>query len=1268
MGKRGFVWLRLFLTCLVLSLFLISSVSLAVARTDVTSSIVLVKSRLLGNRATGMAYLDVGLRNIGSESIQGPVLAVIDSVSTDQVTVENADGTTDDGKPYYLYDGELGDGSLDVQETSSTIRWYFHNPNNLRFSYTVILLAGPDDETPPALTVTNPLTGSVTSNSTPLITVEYSDDGSGIDVGSFSAEIDGQDATAGFTVSASGADSQIASPLAVGTHQLMVSISDLSGNASSQTLDFEVRASSQPLRYLFSIADNDWIFASPGDGTYVDYYRRSELGVSSFSDLTGLSQVLPDGGDLYFVLKDQVGILQSAADGNNGVYRSNAQLGLADTDQLASLHVGIDGESIFSVQDVSDLLQSEGANTNTFYMSNAQLGLNETALVNCLHVGYDGTIYLCNPDGTIVLRSVGDGTNSTFLTDTALGAPGSILNAFAILPETTPPQLSITHPVDGAFVNTTTPNFTVAFNDTESGIATDSFQAALDGADVSGLFTVTESGASYQVAAGNELSVDSHTLNVSIQDRVGNQSDATSNFNVGVLRAIPGATPTSGTAPLTVHFTADGEDPAGTIQRFRWDFDGNGSYETYDEIARDYNHTYNTPGTYNATLHIWSSTGATTSASIPITVQNNPPTATADIVPSNGEVPLTAQLIGSGSDPDGSIVLYEWDFEGDGTFDWSSATSGNTSHTYTAVGSYQAVFRVTDNDGQTATALAATTVVNTGPPGSPTATAAATPTTGNAPLNVNFNGTATDPNNDVVLYEWDFNNDGTFDWSSATSGSTSYTYTQAGTHVAKLRVTDSTGLTGVDQIPITVNIQTSLSIQSDTVGFFDDIGMSASASSQYSSSYAPSRAIDGNTSTRWQTRRYYTPYYGRDTWFEVAFNLKQRLNGFTARWYSSSYRMSRVRVDVFGENDSLLYSQEMDLTTSPSSVSLPGIDNALRLRLTALTTAHTQYVILNEFYVDSTTMPDAELIPTGTNINSSISADSQVSILVKNTNGDVVRTLVNNEQRSLGGYSDYWDCRDDYGAVVNDGAYYAVMQYIVDGQVRTLDLTNTTGGGRYNPPRSNTGGSTSNPLVFEPFKDEFLPVNFTLSRASEVTLFVGILRYTDTRIKTVTNRMPMPAGAHTIYWDGTDDNGNIAEPPPGNVFVLGIWGYYLPDNAMFMTGGKPVITNVSADPNYYSPFSEKCDSYGNGEGIVLTYDLSEAADNVELRVYSLETGNLLRTAIQNNISAGENTFFWDGKNNNGEYVDIGDYQLGLIATDQQGNASMLKYALTRIDY
>jgi flagellar hook assembly protein FlgD len=74
------------------------------------------------------------------------------------------------------------------------------------------------------------------------------------------------------------------------------------------------------------------------------------------------------------------------------------------------------------------------------------------------------------------------------------------------------------------------------------------------------------------------------------------------------------------------------------------------------------------------------------------------PTAIASAA--QGANALTVNFSGSGSD-NGTIDLYEWDFENDGIFDYSSPTSGVVSHAYAAAGVKVAAFRVTDNDSNT---------------------------------------------------------------------------------------------------------------------------------------------------------------------------------------------------------------------------------------------------------------------------------------------------------------------------------------------------------------------------------------------------------------------------------------------------------------------------------------------------------------------------------------------------------------------------------------
>ncbi|NYZ79890.1 hypothetical protein H0N95_01415, partial [Candidatus Micrarchaeota archaeon] len=68
-----------------------------------------------------------------------------------------------------------------------------------------------------------------------------------------------------------------------------------------------------------------------------------------------------------------------------------------------------------------------------------------------------------------------------------------------------------------------------------------------------------------------------------------------------------------------------------------------------------------------------------------------------------GNTTQNIAFVGTGTDYDGTIVLYEWDFNYNSTdgfqVDWSSETTGVTTHAYTRSGVYYAKLRVTDNEG-----------------------------------------------------------------------------------------------------------------------------------------------------------------------------------------------------------------------------------------------------------------------------------------------------------------------------------------------------------------------------------------------------------------------------------------------------------------------------------------------------------------------------------------------------------------------------------------
>jgi len=128
------------------------------------------------------------------------------------------------------------------------------------------------------------------------------------------------------------------------------------------------------------------------------------------------------------------------------------------------------------------------------------------------------------------------------------------------------------------------------------------------------------------------------------------------------------ANPTTGLLPLEVTFDASQSfDEDGQIVRYDWDWDSDGVFELKNQADPVAVHMYLRSGDYSATVRIYDDDGAIDEA-VSIIHVNQAPSANLNAVPNFGETPLNATLDASGSrDSFGLIVLYEWDYEGDGT-------------------------------------------------------------------------------------------------------------------------------------------------------------------------------------------------------------------------------------------------------------------------------------------------------------------------------------------------------------------------------------------------------------------------------------------------------------------------------------------------------------------------------------------------------------------------------------------------------------------------
>jgi PKD repeat protein len=195
-----------------------------------------------------------------------------------------------------------------------------------------------------------------------------------------------------------------------------------------------------------------------------------------------------------------------------------------------------------------------------------------------------------------------------------------------------------------------------------------------------------------------------------------------------------------------------------------------------------------TDRTYIPYVHISvSPTSGSTSTLFQFVGENNDPSLC------NLPVPATAC---SGWDRDPNEIpnlRYEWNF-GDG----STSTQKNPSHRYTNEGTYTVTLRITDPDG--AWAEDRVQIVVSGENIPPTAVARANPSSGIAPLLVNFDGTQSfDADGQIVAYRWDFG-----DGETAVGATTSHIYGTAGQYIATLTVTDNKGATGTDSVTINV--------------------------------------------------------------------------------------------------------------------------------------------------------------------------------------------------------------------------------------------------------------------------------------------------------------------------------------------------------------------------------------------------------------------------------------------------------------------------------
>jgi PKD repeat protein len=258
------------------------------------------------------------------------------------------------------------------------------------------------------------------------------------------------------------------------------------------------------------------------------------------------------------------------------------------------------------------------------------------------------------------------------------------------------------------------------------------------------------------------------------------------------LKARISAYPQTTIAPgQSIDFTS--LDSSGNVVKSNWDLDGNGHFDTTGE---DVSHRYDRPGRYTVKLKVTDSKGRTSSATTTVTVNDNRAPVAAIQIPTDVTVNQSVTASAAGSyDPDGRIVRYDWDMNGDGDFGQDGPSH---SYTYTQPGDYVAALKVTDNDGNSAIAHATIHVHDYANPQSRLSCSASDVVSGTTvSCHADDSGSPTR----IVKHEWDMNDDGSY----ATGGNdSSFKYSTPGDYTVHLRVTDSRGRQSVSTVDLRV--------------------------------------------------------------------------------------------------------------------------------------------------------------------------------------------------------------------------------------------------------------------------------------------------------------------------------------------------------------------------------------------------------------------------------------------------------------------------------
>lgn len=234
-------------------------------------------------------------------------------------------------------------------------------------------------------------------------------------------------------------------------------------------------------------------------------------------------------------------------------------------------------------------------------------------------------------------------------------------------------------------------------------------------------------------------------------------------------------------AAAVLTFQDESSDADSEIVSWIWTF-GDGS----EAVGRHATHTYDTFGDYIVGLQVTDTQGEVGIQTQSVSIAGQLPVPVlffAPEFPNEGE-PVLFDASES-FDPDGVIVSYQWDFDGDGVLD-AQGPEHSASYTYQSGGQFAPRVTVIDDQSEDASRESAVEVN-----AAPVAQFQVSSFEPNELEAVLYSDLSHDSDGTIVAWNWDFG-----DETRSDEGSPSHIYQQGGTMVVTLTVTDDGGATG----------------------------------------------------------------------------------------------------------------------------------------------------------------------------------------------------------------------------------------------------------------------------------------------------------------------------------------------------------------------------------------------------------------------------------------------------------------------------------------